>query len=119
VPKEWILSPKSVLPETALTWPNVEQRRAAAEIVGWGRVLDQLQCETIDADPDPLIGTLLRVVLPDAQGAHDEFLRVRCPTGRDFALCVTGMGYTTALQAQAGLNQIPESFIRNTTHNRT
>lgn len=119
VPKEWILSPESMSPETALTWPNVEQRRAAAEIVGWGRVLDQLQCETIDADPDPLIGTLLRVVLPGAQGAHDEFLRVRCPTGRDFALCVTGMGYTTALQAQSGLNQIPESFIRKTIHNRT
>jgi hypothetical protein len=86
VPAAWITEPESVHPEVALTWPNLEQRRVAAEIVGWRRVLEGLEARTVDRDADPMIGELLEVELPGAGPAR--FLKVRCPTGRDFVLSV-------------------------------
>ena len=41
---------------------------------------------TVNADRDPEIGTLLRADLPDAPGS--QFLKVHCPTGRDFCIPV-------------------------------
>ena len=38
VPAEWIESPESLDPGSALEWPNQEQRRALCEIIGWDRV---------------------------------------------------------------------------------
>jgi hypothetical protein len=84
VPSEWIEGTPD--PALALTWENVEQRRCLAEILGWSRVLEQLDPVTVDRDDDPEIGELLRVDLPDATG--EQFLKVRCGTGRDFVLPV-------------------------------
>ena len=86
VPAEWIEKRESLDPTTALTHQNVEQRRAAAEIIGWRRVLDAVGAVVINEDKDPMIGTLLEADLPDAPGSR--FLRVRCGTGRDFVLPV-------------------------------
>jgi hypothetical protein len=86
VPAEWIEKKDKLDAKTALTWQNIEQRRAAAEILGWDRILRELQPRVIDTDPDPKIGTLLEVDLPDSP--KERFLRVRCGTGRDFALPV-------------------------------
>lgn len=86
VPAEWIERRESLDPKTALTHQNVEQRRAAAEIIGWRRVLDAVGAVVIHEDKDPMIGTLLEADLPDAPGSR--FLRVRCGTGRDFVLPV-------------------------------
>ena len=83
VPAKWILDEKPTARE-ALTWPNIEERRAACEIVGWANVLDQLDAQVIDEDGDPQIGTLLRVTLPDV--GTEQFLRVTCGTGRVFAI---------------------------------
>ena len=98
VPAEWIEQKDKLDPATALTWPNVEQRNAAAEIIGWARILEQLKPSTIDTDRDPEIGTLLRVDLPDAP--NSRFLRVRCGTGREFVLPVPAE-METARQANA------------------
>ena len=98
VPGEWIAAPESMDPKTALTHPNVEQRRAAAEIIGWRRVLEQLPNKIIDKDSDPEIGELIEVELPDAGAAR--FLKVRCGTGRDFVLSVP-RELNTALSANA------------------
>ena len=98
VPGEWITNPSDIAPETALTWPNMEQRRAASEIIGWDRVLAQLDARTIDTDGDPEIGELVEVTLPDV--GRERFLRVRCGTGRAFALPVPP-DMPTALAAQA------------------
>lgn len=117
IPAEWIEQRATLDPRTALTWPNIEQRRAAAEIIGWSRVLDELPHRVIDADPDPMIGTLIEVDLPDAP--RESFLRVRCPTGRDFALCVSGEGFKTALAAQTSLAQIPEELFKQIGGGRT
>ena len=97
VPKEWILDPDSIPPETPLTHTNMEQRRCAAEIIGWDKVLGGLNPAVIDED-DPEIGTLVEVTLPDA--GRTRFLRVKCGTGRAFALCVPNE-MKTALQANA------------------
>lgn len=86
VPADWIEKRASLDPRTALTHTNVEQRRAAAEIIGWSRVLDAVGAVVINEDKDPMIGTLLEADLPDAPGSR--FLRVRCGTGRDFVLPV-------------------------------
>lgn len=62
------------------------QRRAAAEILGWARILEELQPTVIDRNADPEIGTLLRCDLPDSPG--EQFLRVKCGTQREFVLPV-------------------------------
>jgi hypothetical protein len=103
VPREWITDRASIDPALALTWPNIEQRRALAEIVGWHRVLELLHARTIDADKDPQIGTLLEVDIPDAGAAR--FLRVQCSTGRTFVLSVP-VEMATALQANAWTYQL-------------
>jgi hypothetical protein len=94
----WIEAPAEIDPKLALTWDNIEQRRALAEIIGWGRVIEQLRPSVVDQDPDPAIGTLLDVSLPDFERVR--FLRVRCGTGREFVLCVPPE-MQTARQANA------------------
>ena len=73
-------------PADALKWPNIEQRRVACEMLGWDRILDELNAVVINKDNDPEIGELVSVNIPDI-GA-EKFLRVRCGTGRNFALPV-------------------------------
>lgn len=87
VPGEWILHKEKLTAKIALTQTNIEQRRAACEIVGWSKILHDLGARTIDRDNDPQIGELVAVKLPDLPN-DVKFLRVRCGTGRDFAICV-------------------------------
>lgn len=109
VPKAWIADSKNLDPKTALTWHNIEQRRAAAEIIGWKRVLEQLSPKVINKSKDPEIGELIEVELPDAGIAR--FLRVRCGTGRDFVLSVP-REMKTALEANSWSYDVPESDIK-------
>lgn len=98
VPGEWIDNRKSLTAKIALTWENVEQRRAACEILGWVNVLEELKAKTIDRDEDPEIGELLEVEIPEI--GRERFLKVLCGTGRTFALPVPP-NMKTALEAQA------------------
>lgn len=86
VPREWIEDPTSITTEIALKWENIEQRRAACEIVGWDNVISQLNPVTIDKDGDDEVGELIEVQIPDI--GKERFLRVKCGTGRWFALPV-------------------------------
>lgn len=98
VPAAWVERKADLDPRTALTHESVELRRAAAEIVGWRRVLECVSARVVDRDGDPEIGELLEVDLPDSPASR--FLRVRCGTGREFVLPVpTEM--RSALQANA------------------
>lgn len=120
VPQAWIERPESIDPTTVLSISNAEERRAALEIVGWARVLDSMSAEVVDADADPQIGTLLRAQIPRAQWGGVTFgtekisalfLKVRCATGRDFAIPVpTDM--RTAAQANAWSYNITEEQLR-------
>jgi len=96
VPKQWIEEGLSA--KEALTCENIEQRRAACEIVGWDKILDDLNVEVIHEDGDPEIGTLVAVDIPDIGREH--YLRVRCGTGRGFAIPVPPE-CKTALEANA------------------
>jgi hypothetical protein len=109
VPAEWIEDRASLKAETALSWPNIEQRRAAADLIGWTKILEQLKPQVIDADPDPEIGTLLRVDLPDAPGS--QFLKVQCGTGRSFVLPVP-VEMKRARQANAWSYSLDESELQ-------
>ena len=96
VPERWITH-KDMSPSDILTHKNVEQRRAGCEILGWDRILDELEAKTLDVNPNPQIGTLLEVDLPDS--GKERFIRVKCGTGRFFALPVPPE-IRTALEAQ-------------------
>jgi len=98
IPSEWIEDKSSITPTIALTWENIEQRRAACEILGWKNILDSLKSKIIDTDDDPLIGTLVEVNLPDL--GKEKFLKVLCGTGREFAIPVP-KNMKTAIQANA------------------
>lgn len=98
IPNEWITNRASLDAKTALTWSNIEQRRAACEIIGWHRVLVDLNAKTIDKHHNPQIGELVEVTLPDA--GKERFLRVQCGTMREFALPVPPT-VKTAIEAQA------------------
>lgn len=97
IPGEWV-SGKPPSAKEALTWSNIEQRRAACEIVGWAKILRELNARVIDEDGDEEIGTLLEVDLPDS--GRERFLQVKCGTGRQFALPVPP-DMKTAIQANA------------------
>lgn len=109
VPAEWITNRKNLDPSLALTHPQIEQRRAAAEIIGWEKVLSQVGAKTIDKDKNPEIGELLEADLPDAPGS--KFLKVRCGTGRTFVLSVPSE-MRTALEANAWTYGLDGDFLR-------
>ena len=99
VPEEWIMDRASLTPAIALKQNNLEQRRAACEILGWARILEALDAKMIDRDHDPQIGDLLEVRLPDLERPA-RFLKVKCGTGRDFVIGVPPHIHK-ALEAQA------------------
>jgi hypothetical protein len=97
IPPEWVTG-KPPSASEALTWSNIEQRRAACEIVGWNNVLKQLNAKVIDADSNVQIGTLLEATIPDS--GKERFLQVKCGTGREFCIPVP-REMKTALQANS------------------
>lgn len=112
IPSEWITNKSALTAKIAITWENIEQRRCACEILGWAKILKELDSKIIDEDVDPEIGTLLEVTIPGV--GKEKFLRVLCGTKREFALPVPPE-MSNALEAQAwtwGMNKnefvIPE-----------
>lgn len=98
IPNEWMINPDSLTAEKALTWSQADQRQAACEIVGWDKILEQLNAKVIDryinpqtGEYDPSIGELVEVELPPVDNepmGKDRFLRCMCGTGRIFAMPV-------------------------------
>lgn len=84
IPNEWVTDRQNLDPKLALTWRNIEQRRAVAEIVGWRQVLKHCKATQVSSDS---FGTLLEVELPDSDGPS-RFVQVMCGTGREFVLAV-------------------------------
>jgi hypothetical protein len=101
---------KSDHAEQALTWENMEQRRAACEILGWATILKQLDGRTINKDADPQVGELIEVEIPEV--GRERFLKVLCGTGREFALPVPP-NMTTALEANCWTYGIEPDALRN------
>lgn len=108
IPAEWITRKGHLTAETVLNWSNIEQRRCAAEIIGWDKVLEQLSPQVLD-QATPSIGTLLRVDLPGSPG--EKFLKVQCGTGRTFVLAVP-QHVTSAIEANAWTYDVPVEVIQ-------
>ena len=106
VPAQWIENKARLSAQEALSQENAELRRAACEIVGWARILKELNATTINEHENPQIGRLVEVDLPDAP--KERFLVVQCGTGRQFALPVPPQ-IKTALAAQAWTYGLDES----------
>ena len=109
IPAEWINNKASLTPKVALTWENMEQRRVACEIVGWARILRELNSTVVDMDDDPMIGILVEVDIPEI--GQEKFLKVLCGTGREFALPVPP-NMTTALEANAWTYGIDKDILK-------
>lgn len=109
IPKEWITKRAELTPKMALGWTNIEQRRAACEIVTWARILRELDAKVIESDADPMIGTLVEVNIPEI--GKEKFLKVLCGTGREFAIPVPP-NMKTALEANAWTYDLkPEEYM--------
>ena len=107
IPPEWT---RSIFPSAGdmLRWGNIEQRRAGCSMMGWAKILKETNAKVIDNDADPEIGTLLEPDIPDS--GKELFLKVRCATGRDFAIIVTNSKAKTALEAQQWMFPLPPSL---------
>ena len=110
VPGEWIENRDSLDPITVLKCENVEQRAAGVAIIGMERMLDKLDHQIIDSDPDPEHGDLIRVALPDLPDPG-YYLRAFCPrNGRIMeAVNASAMDELTVKAAQAWRLGIPTS----------
>ena len=110
IPAEWIEKKAKLTPKIALSWENIEQRRCACEILGWAKILRELNSKVIDSDEDPMIGTLLEVNIPDI--GREKFLQVLCGTGRTFAIPVPP-NCKTALEANAWTFGVEPETLRD------
>ncbi len=104
IPPEWLSGKKPSAPE-ALNWPNIEQRRAACELVGWASILEQLKAKVIDKDADEQVGTLIEVTLPDS--GKERFLKVTCGTGRTNIVLPVPREIKTALEGNLWTYGLP------------
>lgn len=98
IPSKWIKNKDLLLPEEALKIVNMDQRKAACEILGWETILKKLNGKVIDKNKDPQIGTLIEAEIPGV--GKERFLQVQCGTGRKFSLIVPPT-VNTAIEANA------------------
>ena len=106
VPAHWIEHRDALDPAEVLATENVERRAAGAEIVGWPKMLEKLDCKIINDSGSEDIGQLIELTLPglDEPG---RFLKARCPRngiiveGVPRTSDIDNMPIETALHAQA------------------
>ena len=99
IPEGW-LTGKPPSAAQALAWGNMEQRRAACEIVGWANIFAELDAKVIDENADPQIGILYEADIGIPGMFRGRFLKVVCGTGREFVLPVPP-NVNTAQEANA------------------
>ena len=110
IPGEWVTDgpPPSA---DIMRLENTEQRRIACEMRGWHNILPELPgAKLIDRHPNPQIGELWEADLPD--NGRECFLRVRCGTGRTFAMPV-GPKFKTALEANSATYGVAPQILEN------
>ena len=110
IPAEWIEKKSELTAKIALTWENIEQRRCACEIIGWAKILRELDSKVIDSDEDPMIGNLLEANIPGI--GREKFLQVLCGTGRTFAIPVPPE-CKTALEGNAWTFGVEPEMLRD------
>lgn len=114
VPAHWIEQRDTLDPVEVLRAENVEQRAAGAQIVGWPRMLEQLDAKVVDDSGNPDIGQLIELTLPGLP-EPGRFLKAQCPRngtiveGVPFISEIDGKPIDTALAAQAWRIGDPQS----------
>ena len=98
IPGEWI-NGKLPTANEAVAWPNMEQRNAACELIGWHHILKELNAKLIDKDDDKTIGELYEVDLPDHGKA--KFIKVFDPCASRTHAIRTDDHVKTALEGNA------------------
>jgi hypothetical protein len=105
IEKDWIENKEGIDPKQAFTHPNVEQRRALCEIVGWEKIVEACGARVIQKDD---YGELLEL---DSDDGKVRFVRVTCPTtGRIYVLCVPEDVKTCHEGVARGFNMTPEEY---------
>ena len=113
IPAGWTKGKLPPVPQL-LGWENMEQRRVGCEILGWDKILDSVDCKTLDTHENPQMGELLLVRLPNT--GPELFLKYQCGTGRAFASCVTDSRARTVQAAQNWIWSMPSGVDYNPEH---
>ena len=115
IPAEWIDAPDTLTASVALSQTNTDQRVAAIQILGWAKMVDQLDAKIINRHPEGLLGgELLAVkksnISPSARGTM-KILRAECPRNGVIAFRVPDE-ITTAHDAQAWKAGLPANIYK-------
>ena len=112
IKRNWIEKEPEV--HEAILHRNAERRRVACEILGWDRVIKELGSTVIDENTNPQIGTLVEVRDNSNnffRESRERFLRVKCGTGRWFAIPVPP-SINTAIEANAWTYDIDVELLK-------
>lgn len=116
IPASWIESKDTLTAQEVLSVTNVEQRAVGVAIIGWPKILKELNAEVIDDSGIPEVGSLLSVKLPDIS-TPCLFLKATCPRNGEIMEGVPhiddfGVPIETAIHAQAWRVGLHESEYR-------
>lgn len=114
IPGEWVDDPNFLTAEMVFKLDNVELRRVAGEIMGWDKILLDLDGEIIQKDD---YGELISVKLPGVDEAS-RFIRVTCPSSgrvyvnpvpRDTQMCREGLAWRFGVEKMEDYKPLVES----------
>ena len=115
VPAEWIETPDALTAAVALSQTNTDMRIAAIQILGWAKMIDQLEAKVVNRHPEGLLGGELLAVAKSKIGAGTsgtmKILRAECPRNGIVAFRVPDE-ITTAHEAQAWKAGLPADIYR-------
>lgn len=109
IKKDWIMNKDGMDANEIINWRNTDERTAGCQILGWDKILDQLDPVIIHQDSNPYFGTLYEADLPD-QGKQ-RFLKALCGTGNTIVVLISDMEAKTAREAGASTYGVsPEDY---------
>ncbi len=115
IPAVWIDQPEALTPQIALGQTDTALRVAATQIIGWQRMIDQLDAKVVNRHPEGMAGGELLSVKkskfnPDDKGEM-RFLRAACPRNGTICFRVPD-GTKTAHEAQAWSVGLPPDIYK-------
>ena len=108
MPDAWIRDRDKIDPRRALTERNLEHRSLLQQILGWDKVLAELETRVVHDSGNRLIGQLLEATL---DGDRARFLRAWCPANQHWVVIRVDPTIETAQAASASTYPVPD-FLR-------
>ena len=115
VPAAWIEDKANVSPKEVLGTADANVRAAGIQILGWDRLMSELDAKVVDRHPEGMLGGELlavakRKIDPDASGTM-KLLRAECP--RNGVICFRVPDeIKTAHEAQAWSRGLPPEIFQ-------